>query len=99
MNIVGGLLGLGSAFVCFALLFVVLVIALVVWLWQRQPGQEVSVSAPTPPIQTTIEHPTAGSGSSPSAPAPTPVPPVEPAAPSAPPTPPAEPPAPPSADA
>ncbi len=51
--------GVGGAVACFALLFVLFFVAIVIWYWRRQPEQQVSATPPTPPIQETIQHPTA----------------------------------------
>ena len=57
--VIGGLASLGTAVACCAVLFAVLLVALVIWYYRHQPEQVVSNVAPTPPIQATIEHPTA----------------------------------------
>lgn len=81
MRLLGGAIGLGGSIACCALLFVLVMVALVVWYWKRQPNMQVSGTAPQPPIQATIEHPTAaGQAPAPAAPvappAPVPAPPA-----------------------
>ena len=85
MNVLGSIAGLGGIIACCAVLWVLFLVVLVVWYWRNQPAMEVSPSAPEPPIQASIEHPTAETPSAASAPA------AE--------APAEEPPAPPSADA
>jgi cytoskeletal protein RodZ len=99
MEALSAVLSLSSVVVCSVVLLVVLGIAAMVWFWKRQPDQRTSANAPTPPIQSTIAHPT--SGATPPSAQPVAPPPAAPAPPTAqPPVPPAEPPAaPPSADA
>lgn len=105
MGALTAVLGLSSVVVCGAILVVILGIALLVWFWKRQPDQRTSASAPTPPIQPTIAHPTSAVTPPPAQPvAPPPVAPpaAPPAAPSVEPPatqPPVPPSAPPSADA
>lgn len=98
MSVLGPIFALGMI-PCCGLLFVILVIVLVVVFWQRQPNQQVSSYTPSPPIQSTIEHPTVvGTPTTPVQPAaPDVAPPVPDAAPPAPPVPDTEPPAPPAA--
>ena len=76
MAALGGLLGIGGFVFCCGLLFVLFLVGLVLWYWRNQPDMKASQEAPQPPIQATIEHPTAA------APAPAPAP--EPPAPAAP---------------
>jgi predicted lipid-binding transport protein (Tim44 family) len=65
--------GLAGVVVCCGFLAIVLLVALVVWFWKRQPDQRSSANAPTPPIQSTIASPTAAAPTQPTAPqAPTP---------------------------
>jgi hypothetical protein len=59
MAVLGGMLGIGGAVAFCGFLFVLLLVVLVLWYWKNQPDQKVSAGAPTPPIQATIEHPTA----------------------------------------
>ena len=73
MTVIGGLASLTGAIMCFALLFVIVMVALVVWYWKNQPKMEVSVTAPEPPIAASIQHPTAAQDHSATAPAVTPV--------------------------
>lgn len=83
MTAVGGLLTIGALVFWCGFLFVLFLVVLVVWYWRHQPEQEVSATAPEPPIQATIEHPTAAAPAAPVAPvAPAAPAPVEPAAPS-----------------
>jgi hypothetical protein len=93
MRALAGLGAIGGALACCGVLFVALLVGLIVWYWRRQPNMAVSATPPEPPIQATIEHPTAATAAPAKAPEPageTPPPPP------APPTP--GPPAPPSAD-
>jgi hypothetical protein len=88
MNVIAGILGIGGAVACCATLFVVFLVALVIWYWRHQPKQEVSASAPEPPVQATVEHPTVAATNEPATPvpaepAPTAPSPSEPAPPSA----------------
>ena len=59
MRLIGGLLSAGGCIVCFGAIFVIVMVGLVFWYWRNQPEQEASAVAPQPPIQATIEHPTA----------------------------------------
>jgi len=59
MRLLGGLLGAGGCIVCLGAIFVIVMVGLVFWYWRNQPKQETSATAPEPPIQATIEHPTA----------------------------------------
>jgi hypothetical protein len=80
MKFIGGLLGIGGSIACCALLFVIVMVGLVVWYWRHQPEQQTSLVAPAPPIQASIEHPTAATTSAPAAaPAATPAAPEPPA--------------------
>jgi hypothetical protein len=99
MRILGGLVTIGGAVACCAVLFALVMVALVVWYWKNQPDMKASDTPPTPPIAASVEHPTAAENQA----APSAAAPVAPAA-TAPapenPAPPADPPAvPPSADA
>jgi hypothetical protein len=89
-----------GGFACCGLLLVLALVAFLIWFWKRQPDQQVSASAPMPPIQATIQHPTAVPVSAPMAP-PVPAAPMTSPAPPAPPVPeaPSAPPDAPSADA
>jgi hypothetical protein len=95
MRVIGAFLGIGGGIACFALLFVIVMVALVIWYWGHQPEQQTSLVPPTPPIQASVEHPIAATPSAPAAaPAAPPTAPEPPAA-----TEPPSTPAPPSADA
>jgi hypothetical protein len=59
MTALGGMLGIGGTVFCCGLLFVLFLVALVIWYWRNEPDQKVSATAPEPPIQASIEHPTA----------------------------------------
>jgi len=69
MRFIGGLVGAGGCIVCFALLFVIVMVGLVLWYWRHQPEQQTSLVPPTPPVQASIEHPTAATPAAPGAPA------------------------------
>jgi len=68
MSFIGGLLGIGGSIVCCALLFVAVMVGLVLWYWRHQPEQQTSLVPPTPPVQASIEHPTAAAPAAPGAP-------------------------------
>ncbi|HEY5540096.1 MAG TPA: hypothetical protein VIL41_01435 [Coriobacteriia bacterium] len=70
MTVLAGTTGLGGAVACCGLLFVLLLVALVFWYWKNQPDQKSSAVAPAPPIQATIEHPTAATTNEVAPPAP-----------------------------
>jgi hypothetical protein len=55
---------IGSAAACLGLLFFLFCAALLFWYLFNQPKQDVSAVAPVPPVQSTIEHPSAGTPSS-----------------------------------
>ena len=69
MSIIGGLLSMGAWLVCCGVLLVGLIVAGVLFYSSRQKPQSVSPAAPTPPVQTTIEHPTAATAQPPASPA------------------------------
>jgi len=50
---------IGTATVCCGVLFFLFCAGLVFWYLFNQPKQAVSSAAPEPPVQRTIEHPTA----------------------------------------
>jgi hypothetical protein len=70
MTALGGFLTISGAVFCCGALFIFIMCALVVWYWRNNPNQKVSATAPEPPVQATIEHPTAATVA-PVAPAPT----------------------------
>ena len=85
MTALGAMLGVGTLVACCGLLFVLLLVALVIWYWRNQPDQQASAASPEPQIQATIEHPTAATTSEVAPPAPVmPPAPVTPPAPIAP---------------
>ena len=49
---------IGPAVACFGVLFFLVCAGLVFWYLFNQPKQEGSASAPEPPVQATIDHPT-----------------------------------------
>jgi uncharacterized iron-regulated membrane protein len=77
MAILGGLGTIGGFVFFCGLVFVLFLCGLVVWYWKNQPEKKATPTAPEPPIQATIEHPTAATPAAPAAP-------VAPTAPSAP---------------
>ena len=68
MTALGGLLTISGAVFCCGAIFILSMCALVVWYWRNQPNQKTSAVAPEPPIQATIEHPTAATPAAPAAP-------------------------------
>jgi hypothetical protein len=70
MNVLGGLVSIGAAVACCGVLFAIFCVALVLWYWRRQPNQVATSTAPAPPIQASIEHPTAANMTAPVAPVP-----------------------------
>ena len=56
----GILTTIGTGVACCGVLFFLFCAGLVFWYLFNQPRQVVSATAPEPPIQATIEHPTAG---------------------------------------
>jgi len=82
MALLSGFMSIAGFIFCCAFLFILFLCVLVFWYWRNQPNQKVSAVAPEPPIQATIEHPTAAAPVAPVAPAP-----EVPAAPEAPATP------------
>jgi len=58
----------GSGVACCGVLFFLICAGLVFWYLANQPKMDVSDSAPTPPVQATIEHPTAASPAAPAVP-------------------------------
>ena len=82
MAVLSGLMSIAGFIFCCAFLFILFLCVLVFWYWRNQPNQKTSAVAPEPPIQATIEHPTAATPAAPAAPvAPAPEAPVAPAAP------------------
>jgi hypothetical protein len=95
MQFLAGLFTVGAMFLCCGVLLIALIVGGVLFYTSRQRAQSVSPAAPTPPIQATIEHPTAApqqAAAPPVAiPAGPPAPPAAPAAPAPPPVAPEEP--------
>ncbi len=84
MQVFGLLANVGVAVTCCAVLFSVLLVALVIWYWKNQPDMKTSATAPTPPIAASIEHPTAAAPATAPAPEAAPAAPAPEAAPAAP---------------
>ena len=59
MNAIGGLLTGTAGLVCCGVLFIVLAVGLVLYLLSRAKQGAITSTPPAPPIQSTVEHPTA----------------------------------------